>query len=322
MENEANWYDSLNIKKNCSKYKVSIFQCPQFLFLLMGILIIVAIAGTYEMAKSYGEPEVAALIVLAVSAVIFIIGEVVINSFERVAVSSLAKSDFISIISHQLRSPLSVIKWQINMLTGEKTNGIEVQDDMKVFLETIYSQNEIMIKSVSDLLDVNRIEDGNMILTPENFSLVALTQKVIDEYRESAIINNINVFLNEGAGLLEARADPIRIKRVIEHLLDNAIRYSLNGGKISVNIEMSGANIIWKITDEGAGIPHDDRKRIFEKFFRSKNVTRYKTSGSGLGLFIAKSIVKLSGGRMEFLSLENKGSTFWFSLPTAGKFID
>ena len=315
MENGGNWYDSLNIKKTCSKYKISIFQCPQFLFLLMGILIIIAIATTYEIAKAYREPEIAALIVLVVSAVIFIVGQVIINSFEKVAISSLAKSEFISIISHQLRSPLSAIKWQINMLTTDNINETKSPENIKGFLGTIYEQNEKMIKSVNDLLEVNRIEDEDLILTPESFSLLELTQKVIDEYQESANIGNINIFLQAVPILPQAYADLGRIKRVIEHLLDNAVKYSLNGGKISINIESSEKNIVWKIADEGAGIPYEDKKRVFEKFFRSKNVARYKTSGTGIGLFIAKSIVRLSGGGMDFSSSENNGSTFWFSLP-------
>lgn len=321
MEDEGGWKDSLNIVKACSRYRVGIFQCPQFLFLLMGILMIIAIAVTYEIAKFYGEPEIAALIVLAVSAIIFSVGRVIINSFERVAVSSLAKSEFISIISHQLRSPLSVIKWQINMLTMDNKSEM-VPKKIKEFLDIIYEQNERMIKSVNELLEVNRIEDGDIVLTPEIFSLVALTEKVVDEYRKLANINNMNIVLRAEPFLPQAYADRGRIKIVIEHLLDNSIKYSLNGGKISINIESSGADIVWKITDEGVGIPPEDRKRVFEKFFRSKNVARYKISGSGIGLFVAKSIVKLSGGRINFSSFENKGSMFWFSLPAAVKITD
>src|SRR3989344_3979011 len=218
MEESENWFDSLNLKKTCSKYRVSIFHCQQFLFLIMGCAQILAILTTYKIAKIYQEPEIAALIVLAVSAMIFFIGQIIINSFERIAISSLAKSEFISIISHQL----------------------------------VY-------------------------------------------------------------------ADKIRVKRVIEYLLDNAVKYSLNGGSIEIDIEHEGKNILWKITDQGAGIPQKDQKRIFDKFFRSKNVARYKTSGSGIGLFIAKSIISLSKGKMGFFSSENKGSIFWFTLPTAGK---
>ncbi|HEY4521560.1 MAG TPA: HAMP domain-containing sensor histidine kinase [Candidatus Paceibacterota bacterium] len=318
MEESENWFDSLNLKKTCSKYRVSIFHCPQFLFLIMGCAQILAILTTYKIAKIYQEPEIAALIVLAVSAMIFFIGQIIINSFERIAISSLAKSEFISIISHQLRSPMSAIKWQLDMLLSEDLKKNLSTDKFGEFLKGVYEQNERMIKSVNDLLEVNRIEDGDMVLNPESFSLQALTEQVVNQYTKEALLMNVKISVSLGSDQL-VYADKIRVKRVIEYLLDNAVKYSLNGGSIEIDIEHEGKNILWKITDQGAGIPQKDQKRIFDKFFRSKNVARYKTSGSGIGLFIAKSIISLSKGKMGFFSSENKGSIFWFTLPTAGK---
>ena len=284
----------------------------------MGCAQILAILTTYKIAKIYQEPEIAALIVLAVSAMIFFIGQIIINSFERIAISSLAKSEFISIISHQLRSPMSAIKWQLDMLLSEDLKKNLSTDKFGEFLKGVYEQNERMIKSVNDLLEVNRIEDGDMVLNPESFSLQALTEQVVNQYTKEALLMNVKISVSLGSDQL-VYADKIRVKRVIEYLLDNAVKYSLNGGSIEIDIEHEGKNILWKITDQGAGIPQKDQKRIFDKFFRSKNVARYKTSGSGIGLFIAKSIISLSKGKMGFFSSENKGSIFWFTLPTAGK---
>lgn len=281
----------------------------------MGFAIILAILVTYEIAKTYQEPEIAALIVLTVSAVLFSIGQIIINSFERIAISSLAKSEFISIMSHQLRSPMSAIKWQINMLLSPNSNEYRSSEDSKEYLKVIYDQNEKMIKSVNDLLEINKIEDGDVILNPEFFLISSLTEQVAKEYENEAKMTNVKISYFFQSDIPFVYADKSRMKRVLEHLIDNAIKYSLSGGNINISIEKVGGNIIWKITDEGAGIPKEDQKRVFGKFFRSKNVTRYKTSGSGIGLFIAKSIIKLSGGAIGFSSSENKGSTFWFSLP-------
>lgn len=314
-EEKSKWQNLFNLKKICSKYRVSIWQCPQFLFLTMGFIIIAAILITYEVTKTYQEPEIAALIVLAVSAVLFSIGQIIINSFERIAMSSLAKSEFVSIMSHQLRSPMSAIKWQLNMLLSENLKTNSPTEKFVGFLEGVYDQNERMIKCVSDLLEVNRIEDGDIILNPAFFSLSALTEKVVDEYKKEAIMANLNISSFFQPNLPLAYADQDRIKRVLEHLLDNSIRYSLSGGEVNISIERKDNNVIWKITDQGAGIPKEDQKRVFEKFFRSKNSARYKSSGSGIGLFIAKSIIKLSGGAINFASAESNGSTFWFSLP-------
>lgn len=323
MANETaeslSWHDSFNFKKICSVYRVRIWRCPQFLFLIMGFLIIFAILVTYKMAKIYQEPEIAALMVLAVSAVLFFVGQLIIGSFERIAVSSLAKSEFISIVSHQLRSPMSAIKWQLNMLLSENLKAGLSPNKVSEFLEGVYFQNERMIKSVNDLLEVNKIEDEDVILNPELFSLSSLTEEVIKEYKKNNATSKVNISLFVQPDLSLVYADQFKIKRVLEHLLDNAVKYSLMGGDIKISIEFQGKNVIWKIADQGAGIPQKDQKKVFEKFFRSKNITRYKTSGSGIGLFIAKSIIKLSHGKMDFYSSEKQGSIFWFSLPVNNK---
>ncbi len=110
-------------------------------------------------------------------------------------------------------------------------------------------------------------------------------------------------------------ADEERIKRVIEHLIDNAVRYSTKKSEVKISMKYYGDQIDWKITDQGTGIPDADKPRIFDKFFRSVNASRYQTEGSGVGLFIAKSIIKMHGGAIGFSSELEKGSTFWFSLP-------
>ena len=187
------------------------------------------------------------------------------------------------------------------------------------YLETIRQQNERMIRSVNDLLEVNRIEDNDLILRPREFSLKELTLKIINEYKNYASAYNVRVALKDGGEPMKIFADEERLGRVIEHLLDNAIRYSTNGGNILVNIEkQNDGKVLWKIADEGRGIPSAEQRRVFEKYFRASDVTRFQTEGSGVGLFIAKSIIKQSGGEMGFSSQESKGSTFWFVLPKAG----
>ena len=311
----ASWAESLNLKKNCAEYRVGLWQCPQFLFLIMGAIVILAVLVTYIVASRYEEPEIAALVVLVLAAVLFAVGNLIVRAFEQVALSSRSKSEFISIMSHQLRSPLSAVKWQINfLLSGEEARSMD-SGAVQKYLQTVYDQNERMIRSVNDLLEVNRIEDDDLVLRPSHFSIFGTTEKIIGEYKSFAAASNVNIEIT-AAGLVPAvYADEERIKHVIEHLLDNAVRYSLKGGKVSISIAVEGAKLIWKITDRGAGIPPKDQKRIFEKFFRSDHALRYQTEGSGVGLFIAKSIIKKSGGEIGFASLPGQGSMFWFSLP-------
>ncbi len=311
MESEAGRIDALNLKKICAQYRVGLWQCPQFLFLIMGAIIILAILTTYVVASRYQEPEIAALVVLVLAAALFLIGDLIVRAFEQVALSAKSKSEFISIMSHQLRSPLSAIKWQINILLSDSK---PMPDGVKRYMETVGEQNERMIRSVNDLLEVNRIEDNDLILRPSFFSLLDLTKKVASEYERFAASNNVRIEIIPESDPTKINADEERVKHVTEHLMDNAVRYSVKEGVIKIDIEKNGENILWKITDQGAGISEEDQKRVFEKFFRSDHALRYQTEGSGIGLFIAKSLIKKSGGEIGFSS-SPKGSIFWFTLP-------
>src|SRR3989344_2494615 len=158
------WSQSINLKKVCAEYRVGLWQCPQFLFLIMGVIIILAIMVTYIVASRYEEPEIASLAVLVLTAILFAIGNLIVRAFEQVALASKSKSEFISIMSHQLRSPLSAIKWQLNMLLSDAQRKTPDAASMQKYLQTVYDQNERMIRSVNDLLEVNRIEDNDLVL--------------------------------------------------------------------------------------------------------------------------------------------------------------
>ncbi|OHB03593.1 MAG: hypothetical protein A3B03_02635 [Candidatus Zambryskibacteria bacterium RIFCSPLOWO2_01_FULL_42_41] len=311
----ASWAQGLNLKKTCAEYQVGLWQCPQFLFLVMGIVIISAILVTYVVASRYEEPEIASLVVLILTAILFAIGNLIVRAFERVALASKSKSEFISIMSHQLRSPLSAVKWQLNFLLSRDERENADFGAVQKYLQTVYNQNERMISSVNDLLEVNRIEDNDLILRPINVSLAEVTRRVLEEYKNFASASNVEFELRAESDQ-PAFADEERARHVIEHLADNAIRYSPGGGRVLIEIKKTDGKILWQITDHGAGIPKRDQSRVFEKFFRSDHALRYQTEGSGIGLFIAKSIIKKSGGEIGFSSSLEKGSTFWFTLPT------
>lgn len=280
----------------------------------MGLVIIVAMLVAYVVASRYNEPELAALSVLGLAGVLFVIGHMIISAFERVAFASLSKSEFISIMSHQLRSPLSAVKWQLNMfLDGGAIPGLT--DESRSYIEAIYEQNERMIHAVNDLLEVNRIEDNDLVMRPSLFSLFALASRVATEFERFSSANNSKVSILTQKDLPMVYADEDRIKRVLQHLIDNAIRYGTEKGNITISLEKNNGKVLCKVSDEGAGIPEEEKRRVFDKFFRSVNATRYQTEGSGVGLFIAKSLIKLSGGEIGFSSALGKGSTFWFTLP-------
>src|SRR3989338_1318312 len=265
----ASWAQGLNLKKTCAEYQVGLWQCPQFLFLVMGIVIISAILVTYVVASRYEEPEIASLVVLILTAILFAIGNLIV------------------LMSLHLRSPLSAVKWQLNFLLSRDERENADFGAVQKYLQTVYNQNERMISSVNDLLEVNRIEDNDLILRPINVSLAEVTRRVLEEYKNFASASNVEFELRAESDQ-PAFADEERARHVIEHLADNAIRYSPGGGRVLIEIKKTDGKILWQITDHGAGIPKRDQSRVFEKFFRSDHALRYQTEGSGIGLFIAK----------------------------------
>ena len=168
---------------------------------------------------------------------------------------------------------------------------------------------------VSDLLTVSRIETAKLLLKKEEISLEDLIRKIIEELEPFAKASNVKVEFRAKENLPKVFADPSQIRLVIENLLDNAIRYIKEKGRVEIKLEKIDKYCRFEIKDTGVGIPKEDQKYIFQKFFRSENVMRYQTQGSGLGLYIAKSIVEKSGGKIGFKSQEGIGSTFWFTIP-------
>ncbi|MFQ6084610.1 MAG: sensor histidine kinase [Candidatus Aminicenantia bacterium] len=304
----------LNIIAQCKKYGLSPWQCPQFLFLIMGTIIISSTLTAYVIGARYIEnPLIVALVVLLIATILFVIAVIIVRSFERLAEANRMKSEFVSIVSHQLRSPLSNLRWVIELLMSGRLGKIEKKQTE--YFRTLKENSSRMQELISDLLIVSRIETAKLPLRRKEFSLEDLVKDLISEYEPFAKASNTEISFEVQENLPKIFADPSRIKLVIENLLDNAIRYIKDKGKVEISLFEKNKNIYFGIKDNGVGIPKEDQKYIFRKFFRSENVMRYQTQGSGLGLYISKAIIKRSGGKISFKSKENRGSTFWFTLP-------
>ncbi len=306
--------NQLNIFVQCKKYNLSLWQCPSFLFLIMGIIILGSALIAYTLGTRYIEdPQAVVLIVLGLTAILFIMAFIITRSFERLAEASRMKSEFISVISHQLRTPLSNLKWAIEILMSGRLGRIEEQQTeyFRILKENISRMTEL----VSDLLTVSRIETATLLLEKKEVFLPDLIKNLILKFKPFAQASNIEIIFRPQENLPKVLTDISQIKSVMENLLDNAIRYIKNSGQVEVLLEKRGKNLYFEIKDNGVGIPKEDQKYIFQKFFRSGNVLKYQTQGSGLGLYISKAIIEKLGGKIGFQSKENKGSTFWFTLP-------
>ncbi len=306
-------FHQLNVIKECKKYSLSIWECPSFLIILTGLITVLAMLATYFIAIEYADPMIVALIVISVTAVLLVISYLIVQGFEKLAEANRLKSEFVSIASHQLRSPLTGIKWAIALMMSEQTGDLSKEQLDR--LETIKESNQRMINLVNDLLNVSRIEQRRLGLKPEKISLEKILRELIEEYTLLAKAKNVNVSLETGKNLPSISIDPQGIKLVLHNLIDNAIRYTKGGGQVGLRLFKRSRFIRCEIEDNGVGIPKEDQKKIFQKFFRSQNVMKYQTEGTGLGLFIAKAIIRGSKGNIGFRSQEGKGSTFWIELP-------
>jgi PAS domain S-box-containing protein len=227
------------------------------------------------------------------------------------------KTEFVSISAHQLRTPLSAIKWTLKMFLDGDLG--EITKEQKEFLEKTYKSNERMINLINDLLNVTRIEEGRYLYRPVLADIVPICQSVIDSYKDEIEKKNLKFEFKKPKELPKVRVDIEKISLAIQNLLENAILYNLPGGKIEISLELKENKVEFSIKDTGIGIAKDQQSRVFTKFFRAPNAMRMETEGSGLGLFITKNIIEAHGGKIWFESEEGKGTTFYFTLPVAQK---
>ena len=305
----------LNIVSRCRRYGLSVWQCPQFLFLIMGIVIIISSVVLYLIGSHYfADPEIVVFLVFSVTAVLFVIAYIITNGFEKLAEVSKMKSDFIDIVSHQMRSPLTNIKWAFEVLSSKE---IELSKNKEEeYFDNIKENIARMIELIDDLLVVSKIEQKKFHILKKQISLEELTKILISRFKVFAEASKIKIAFNCQKDLPKIFTDPSLIKLVIENLIDNAVHYTKGGGKVNIEIKRKGKReIIFGIKDNGIGIPKSVQKHIFQKFFRADNALKKRTRGNGLGLYICKAVIERFGGKIWFESEENKGTSFYFTLP-------
>ena len=241
---------------------------------------------------------------------------IIIHDVTKEKLVEKMKTEFVSVAAHQLRTPLSAIKWTIRMILDGDVG--EINEEQRELLEQTYISNERMIRLINDLLDVSRIEEGRLLYDQEDARIEDVLDSVIEASQEMLRNKNMVLEVNKKE-TPKVRIDKEKIGVVIQNLLENAIKYTEQGGKIKITLDNDEKNVIFKIEDSGVGIPKSQQDRIFTKFFRAENVTRMETNGTGLGLYTTKNIVQAHKGQIWFESEENKGTTFYFTIPINNK---
>ena len=237
------------------------------------------------------------------------------KSYEELKVLDKAKSEFISIASHQLRTPLAAVKGYISMVL-EGSYG-KLNERAKRPMENVYQSNERLIKLVNDLLNLSRLDAGKIKFEPKPTSLEEMVKGIVEELRIT--IENKGLYIKmkwPELPLPEVMVDRDHIRQVIINIIDNAIRYTEKGG-VTVKFQITNSKLQIIIADTGEGMTKEEISHLFESFSRGTAGTRFWTEGAGLGLYIARKFIDMHKGRIFAESKgKGKGSTFYIEIPT------
>lgn len=237
---------------------------------------------------------------------------VMVRDITRLKEIETKKSEFVSIASHELRTPLTAIKGYLSMLLQEDAG--ELNEQQLKFLDRIYRSTDRLVNLVEDVLSVSRIEENRLATRPRAVDIAEVLDGLIHELDYRAQEKSVTIQISP-ASLPPVLADPGHLRQVLFNLIDNAIKYTPAQGGVSVSFQRRKGYLITQISDTGVGIAEDQLPKLFEKFERVNNPLSIRAGGSGLGLFITKSLIERQGGKIWVKSVPKEGSVFSFSLP-------
>lgn len=223
------------------------------------------------------------------------------------------KSDFVSFVTHQLRTPLSGVKWMLELATDM----IDNPEELRSYIQDARTSTDRLIGMVNDLLNISRLERGKTQMNCRDVDLAALTKEVAGEMNPLIMDKEQALSIDAVPDLPAVHVDQQLIRQVLLNLLANAMKYTPAGGKIEICVRRDDNQVFWSVKDTGIGIPKADIGKLFQKFYRAANVLAVETEGTGLGLYLVRLIVERFEGKVWCESEEGTGSTFRFSLPLA-----
>lgn len=226
------------------------------------------------------------------------------------------KDEMLSIMSHQLKTPVSAIQWQ-NEILLDGTLG-KLTQKQRTTIEAISAQTNHLKEMIDSLLNIARLESGRVAIQPEEISVRALVDVAMADVATAIGAKHQEVEISIHEDTPTVQVDPSLVHHIFMNLLTNASKYSQEQSTIHIRALLDGDAIRVEIEDEGYGIPKAEQAHLFDKYFRATNATKKIKDGTGLGLYLCKMIVTLAGGDIGFTSVEKKGTTFWFTLPLTG----
>ena len=302
---------------NCQEYSIPIWQCPAFLFSVMGIINVTSCLFFYFLGGRYiKEPSMLAIIILGIATFMFFLAYAVTRSVEKLMEINRNKTEFIKIVSHQLRAPLTNIRWSIDFVMSNRKGKTEVNvEKEKDYFELIKENSQRLEDLLSDLLIVNRLNEENFFKYKEDVNFVDVIKETLQDYKYLAKASNVEIITRVIDKPVYVFANKILIETAFENLVKNSIIFNKQGGKVEISLFRHPKEILVAVKDEGPGIPKADRKYIFQRFFRGSKAFHTQTQGTGLGLYIAKAVITKHGGKIWFKTKEGQGTTFFITLP-------
>lgn len=228
------------------------------------------------------------------------------------------KTEFISLASHQLRTPLSAMRWFSELLLKSKSKYRELSAEQSVWITRMHQSTIRMIQMVNDLLNISRIESGRLKIEPKKVKVLSFLGDILEEFspllKKKKILHEIKV----DKGVSSILVDPQLLREVMANILSNSIKYTLEHGKIHILVEADRDRTVWTVKDNGMGIPSDEQKNLFNRFFRGSNIQDMSIEGTGLGLYLVKLLVHAWGGEVWIESDVKVGTKVSFSISDKG----
>lgn len=223
------------------------------------------------------------------------------------------KTEFASLVSHQLRTPFSTVNWYLEMLLAGDAGKLNTKQ--RKYLKEIYRASKRMVDLVNVLLSISRIEMGVSALDTRPVDVVALAKEIVEERKRECRKKKVELSVAYEKGIPTVPADPKQVSMILQNLLSNSLKYTPSGGKISLTVKSEKGDVVVTVADTGMGIPKADQPNIFSRFFRASNAKAHEPEGIGLGLYILKAIIDQMDGSVWFKSQLGKGTTFFVALP-------
>ena len=224
-----------------------------------------------------------------------------------------AKDEFISMASHQLRTPLTSVKGYLSMvLEGDAGR---ISEDQKKLLEEAYSSSQRMVYLIGDFLNVSRLQTGKFMLEPTQVNLADLVKEEVEQLQATAARRQITLEYHSPSQFPEVVMDDGKMRQVVMNFIDNAVYYSRPNSTVMIQVMAGSHDITFAVHDTGIGVPVAERHHLFTKFYRASNARKVRPDGTGIGLYMAKKVITAHNGSVIFETKENKGSTFGFKLP-------